>query len=596
MPRPRGILASVSSRAFVGLAVALLLVLCGLVAYLAKTQWDWLGRIEVYEHMRIESTLGRGAYYFKSAFDNELESLAACFDVPGGRPEELAQQLAGGLTSWRASSRWPDLLGEVYLVSRSPHGLALEGFDPAGGIFPALSWEPELEGLRQAVDGRLLDRERGNNAVAAAALDLVPSLPAVLIETRRLAPSGDLAPVWVVLRIDREFVRTDFLPELTALIFAPPGHHEVDVAVVETASGALLYSNLPITSMKDFGRSDVAFGLVDAGTDGSELPRVGLRPAPGQEALPNWTRLPTATDHAWFRRFWARDYYSGYWQLFLRQGKASVADRVASNRWRTLRISFGALALVSVSALLIFLLARRAERLAAEQMEFVATVSHELRSPLAILSAAGENLEDALPANAERLREYGRLIRGEALRLTEMVENVLHLARDRSGAAPPVRRPLDLVELTRETLLRARPQIERAGFAVELELPAGPFVVRGHARALQSALLNLLSNAIKYGLPERWLKVEVGPSPENPSEVFVAVEDRGPGLEKAERGRLFEPFFRGRKARGEQVEGSGLGLAVVRQVAAAHGGRVEAVSRAAGGSRFTLTLPKAEAS
>lgn len=593
-----------SNRRFVGSAVGLLLVLALLLAYLAKTQWDWLRRLEDYEHVRLVGSLRRSTWYLKSAFDREIQNLAASLSVHGGRRSDLAEQLGEGLRAWRASSRWPALLEEVYLVSEleavSP---LLERFDPGSSKLWPASWSPALEALRQEV--ALRDRTAGRPDLRpaatdrryAAALVVVTEVPAILVETRLLAdePANGLAPAWLALRIDEAYLRQIFFPELRLMFFSPPNYDGVDIAVVERRSGDLVYSNLPIDSLDEFGRSDYTIGLVNAGTDGEELPRIGMQSARGQEAYPNTARPPTAADHDWFRGLWAYTGHSGYWHFYIRHGAVSVSEAVAAERRRTLWISLGALALVSIAAVLIFLLARRAQRLAGEQMEFVASVTHELRTPLAILSAAGENLEDALLSDEAKLRQYGRLIQDEAQRLREMVENVLHLARHRSGVTPLVKQPVDLTELIRDAVRRVRRQAEQAGFEVELDLPPREVKVLGNGRALQSAVSNLLSNALKYGQPGRWLRVAVRDGEEGAREPRVSVEDRGPGIESADRGRLFEPFYRGRRARTDQVEGSGLGLAVVRQVVEAHGGRVSVESAPGQGSRFTLHLPALEA-
>lgn len=593
-----------TNRSFVGSAVGLLLVLALLLAYLAKTQWDWLRRIEVYEHVRLEGSFSRSAWYLKSAFDREIENLAACLSARGGRRSELAEQLGSGLRAWQHSSRWPALLEEVYLISESGGATpSLELFDPLASELRTVGWSPPLEALRQGMtlleEGalRLGRGERRVDSQSAAALTVIAGVPAILVETRLAAAedAGALEPAWLALRLDREYLRRELLPELVALFFSPPNYDGVDIAVVESRSRDLLYSNLPIDSFDDFGRSDIAYGLVDAGTDGEELPRIGMRPPSGQEAYPNWSRPPTAADHAWFRALWAHNAYSGYWQLYIRRGAVSVADAVAATRWRTLRISFGALALICVAAVLIFMLARRAQRLAREQMEFVASVTHELRSPLAILSVAGENLADALLEDQRKLQEYGRLIQDETLRLREMVENVLHLARQRSGTPVLVRRPLDITELVEDAVRRASRQTEQAGFEVELEVQPGPRQVLGNARALQSAFLNLISNALKYGLPGRWLRVSVKAGENGRREVRISVEDRGLGIETGDMKRLFDPFYRGKRTRSDQIEGSGLGLAVVRDVAEAHGGRISVESSPGEGSSFTLHLPVLEA-
>jgi signal transduction histidine kinase len=585
----------VTNRNFVVSTAALLVLLCLLVAYVARLQREWLAAIENYEHARLEGSLARSSWYWKRAFESELEDLGACFSTAGGRRSELASGFSGRLEAWRSSTRWPGLFLEAYLVSgeRMPR---LERFDPRAAGFAPVQWPPELAPLWPTLAALRKDAIAPATSRRSLALRVVTALPALLVETR-LWPEGDPGSpdrAWLVIRLDAEYLRRQLLPELTELFFSPPNYNDLDLAVVESSSRDLLFSNLPIDSFSAFGRSDHAFGLVDAGTDGEELPRVGGRPAKGREAFPNWTRPPTAADHAWFRDLWARSYYSGHWHVFIRRGASTVAEEVAAARLRASRSALGALGLILVVVVLVVVLTRRVHRLARDQMEFVASVSHELRSPLAALSAAGDNLADSLFDDPGKLREYGRLIQDETQRLREMVENVLHLARRRSDAPMPKLQPLDVNELVDDTLRRSRRQLEQAGFEVEVAKPERPPRVLGNARALQSALQNLISNALKYGLPARWLRISVE-LPGTAREVRISVEDRGTGISPRDLRRLFDPFYRGERARAGQIEGSGLGLAVVRGVAEQHGGRIVVESTPGAGSRFTLELPLLEA-
>lgn len=581
-----------TQRTFVAAAVTLLVLLALLVGYLASVQWSWLDRMEVYEHVRTENSFSRLAWSMKAAFDQEIERLAAVFRLQAGRREEIEAQLRAATENWRKGSRWPDLLAHVWLVSGELGEGEIARYAATSGRLDQRPWPAELTLLRQQLAELA---SRSSLPAHPARLAVLPRVPAVVLETRQLrAPSG-LEPAWLVLQLDSEVFRGRFLPELSAMFFAPPNFVDIELAVVESEDSRLVFSTLPISTFEEFGRSDVAYGLVDAGTDGSELVHLGMRPPRGLEAVPNSDRPPTAEDHVWFRWHWARISTSGYWQLHVRRGPVPVAEEVAANRRRALRLSFGALALLAVGVVLIVMLARRAQKVATQQLELLASVTHELRTPLAILAAAGENLEDDLCNQPSKLKEYGRLIQEETRRLKEMAENVLHLARSRAAAPAVSPRPLDLRPLVEDTVRRAGRQIEQAGFELEVELPEEPRWVLGNARGLEAALSNLISNALKYGLPGRWLKVSLAESKEARGELELSVADRGEGISKAEQLRVFEPFFRGRRQRHAQLEGSGLGLAVVRQVAAAHGGRVTVSSALGEGSCFTLHLPHEDA-
>jgi signal transduction histidine kinase len=125
-------------------------------------------------------------------------------------------------------------------------------------------------------------------------------------------------------------------------------------------------------------------------------------------------------------------------------------------------------------------------------------------------------------------------------------------------------------------------------------IPNPPAVV-GDAAALRSAIQNLIANAVKYGGRDRWvgIRVEHGRQRRRP-EVWITISDHGAGIPASELPHIFDPFYRGADAVARQVHGNGLGLSLVRQIVAAHGGRVTVTTRAGAGSSFTIALPSAE--
>jgi signal transduction histidine kinase len=207
---------------------------------------------------------------------------------------------------------------------------------------------------------------------------------------------------------------------------------------------------------------------------------------------------------------------------------------------------------------------RRAQRLAELKMEFVAGVSHELRTPLTVIRSAGENLADGVVKRPEAVAKYGAMVRDEGMRLSGMVEQILGYAGVESG--------------------RWRPAMERFDLA-ELAGSSGVFV-KGDRLALEQCVRNLVDNADRHGWGVESLRVEG-----EGNLARVVVEDSGDGLEQDEMERLFQPFYRGQRSREKQIKGFGLGLALVRRVAEAHGGRVWAENRKEGGARFVIELP-----
>jgi signal transduction histidine kinase len=284
---------------------------------------------------------------------------------------------------------------------------------------------------------------------------------------------------------------------------------------------------------------------------------------------------------------------SGRWLLRLVSRAGSLDLAVANLRRRNLAISSTILALLAVSVGFLLVSTRRAQRLAAQQVEFVASVSHELRTPLSVIRSAGENLADGIVEEREQVRRYGALIANEGRTLGTMVEQVMEYAGLQSDQPGWRKEPVDVRAVVDEAVAGARRAVDGADAAIETVVPEDLPRINGDRAALVRAVQNLVENALKYGVsPDgRFVSVRVtGPAPEAGAGLRIEVADRGPGVDAGERRRIFEPFVRGRAAAAARVAGNGLGLSIVRRVAEAHGGRVEVRSASGPGAVFTLVL------
>ena len=299
------------------------------------------------------------------------------------------------------------------------------------------------------------------------------------------------------------------------------------------------------------------------------------------------------------------------WVLMAKHRSGSLEAAVAGVRRRNLWVSSSILMLLTVVIGLIAVSARRAQALARQQMEFVAAVSHELRTPVSVIGAAAGNLADGVVGDPQRVRKYGETIQGEARRLGETVERVLQLAGIATGRAAAARTPIAPADLVHESINACRAEIDAAGVNVEVGIADDLPNVVGDVAALKSALQNVISNAVKYGGTARWIRVsasleppraglaqtvDMGRTRHRGRAVYFAVEDRGLGIGADDRKHIFEPFYRGRDAVAQQIQGSGLGLNLVMRIVAAHGGHVVVQSEPGKGSTFILALPAASES
>jgi two-component system phosphate regulon sensor histidine kinase PhoR len=267
----------------------------------------------------------------------------------------------------------------------------------------------------------------------------------------------------------------------------------------------------------------------------------------------------------------------------------TAADWARRNFEINLALSLLLAAVVAGGVLFALRAAAREMRLSQMKSDFVSNVSHELRTPLASIRVFGELLRLGRAGSAEKVREYGELIETESRRLTQLIDNILDLARIESGRKTYELAAGDLERLVAEVLRTFRPRLAQEGFRLELVPSVEPLppVVFDEA-ALARAIGNLVDNAVKYSGEAR--EVEVGVRREG-SSALVWVRDRGIGIPREEQERIFDRFHRVSTGLVHDVKGSGLGLAIVRHVVAAHGGAIELDSRTGEGSTFSIRLP-----
>jgi signal transduction histidine kinase len=232
--------------------------------------------------------------------------------------------------------------------------------------------------------------------------------------------------------------------------------------------------------------------------------------------------------------------------------------------------------------------AAREVRLAELKSNFVASVSHDLKTPLALIQLFAETLELGRVRTPERATEYYRIINGEAKKLTRLIENILDFSRMEAGLRPYRQTPADLGEVTRNVVARLQSQFEQGRFSVTTRVEPGLPSVDVDTGAVQQAIENVLANAMKYSREHRDIDVAVE---RLDGHVAVRVSDHGIGIPKHLQRRVFRKFFRVESGLGGGPQGCGLGLAIVDHTMRGHGGSVSVESEPGQGSTFTLAFP-----
>lgn len=500
-----------------------------LMSILATLQYRWLDDVSEAEKERMRARMQSSAARFAKDFDRELTKALASL-APSDPQRRERGTYADRRARWTSSALFPELVRGVF-VARPDEDRRLRLFrvDEDSGECVPTAWPEDLVALRSRLEGR----GRPSDALAVTASD-IPALAAPL------SRSG-----YVILWLSEAAIERKLLPDLAAKHFS---------------GAAGLEDRLEVTSLK-------------------EPPRVIYRAGPTTGVD---TRTPGDT---------AVDLF-GQWRLRVAHPSGSLDGAVASARRRNLAVAFGTLLLLALGMTTLLVSTRRMQRLATQQLEFTAGVTHELATPLAGMRSAAQNLADGVVKDPERVREYGSLIEREGRRLTGMVDQVLTFAGMQSGKPAPVRRPVAMGEVIEQALAVSQRSLDESGFRVDKAIAPDLPEVSGDGAALRSAIENLVGNAVKYAADGAWIGLRAGVvSGRHGRWLEITVADHGPGIADADLPHVFEAFYRGRGRSAGAVPGSGLGLTLVKNIARAHGGKVTVDTTVPNGAAFTIALP-----
>jgi signal transduction histidine kinase len=621
-----------------------------LIPALAWLQWRWIGEISDRESERLRLNVRTSATYTSWNFNQRFMALQQAFAISASDQDSaIVEELSEAWNLWKQHSD-SSLVESVYFLRGTDKKLyrfdlsSKQLLPVSDTILTALHLDfagaPPINRLAKGLRALVLSMYPKNahdsgfprtngTAVAAgkesaskksAPLDAPQEMSQKSYSSHHAPPkessqggryipnmTGGFTMSYVIVVPDSIYLRQRFIPALVRTYFQA---HDYRWAVVQNDDSTLLSVSEPSLSLRDVAKPDVAtpIGFIPPrpqGRMGRAMAAMAARmplvmatendsllnieksafPAPQEGERSIGERSIRGIDSSMMREF------LGTTEFRVVAARGSLEREVAALRWRNLAVSFGALLVLAGGLVVVFAAVARSERLARQQMQFVAGVSHELRTPLAVLHSASENLSDGIVKTPEQARRYGQVMKREITRLVEMVEQTLTFAGIQSGKRTFEFQPTDVQTLIEDCLERNATFLQGENCTPEIHVQSGLPPIHADSRALGSVLDNLLANAVKYsvgGCRVRITSSIVG------KELVIAVQDSGRGIAAKEQKRIFEPFYRTRETIDAQIHGNGLGLSIVQHIVKQHGGYVQVVSELGKGSTFSVHFPLAK--
>lgn len=539
-------------------------VLFAAMVLLAVLQYRWIGQVSEADRDRLQRGLRGAVNRFTDDFNGDVERLAQILSG-GGQPGAAEQSIEARVQLWRGLVQNPQIVKAVW--------------ESGAADLPDYLWKLRAR-LPENVNGL-----RGGGRGGRTPINVDGSVPALAVPQLRAGDDpGTLR--WSIIEFDRDHIQKTWLPELVARDFG--ADYRVQILM---GRDTVLYDNDPGMDPEEgvtaslfalrqgpFGRGGRGGGPPD-GKDGKD----GKGPDFGKGDFGKGDFGNKQGKRGGFND-------DSGWRVEATFKSGTTNEVVESLRLRNLGVSFGILLLMGASVAMLIRSTRQANALALQQMEFVAGVTHELRTPLAVILSASQNLADGVATGEAQAKRYGGVIHSQTKRLGDMVEQVLRFAGLSSQHGELQRAAVPVGPLVQEALLDCRAELAATGTEVSEDLPADLPEIDGDRAALLHCLRNLFSNAAKHGAGAP-VKIAARCTVD---QIEITVEDRGPGIDPTDLPHIFEPFYRGSRAKEDQVKGSGLGLSLVKKIVEAHGGTVNVSSRLGNGATFRILLPMAK--
>ena len=604
-------------------------ILVLLLAALTYFQYKWAKQVSDATRAHVTSDLRKSILGWHLDLFRSLAGAPVALQL-NAEPEDYQDRNAyvSRYQEWRARASYPDIVSNVYIWDVNDRRSPMLLLDPETGSFEPEPWPERFESLRkrlQKASSSLALAVAGSSSPEEFFADhpqedrpfetggytddslggwiFDPRIPAlfhpVVHETSRKSHRQRhqrLSADWVVIEYDIDLVRKELLPELVQRYFAGRGGLEYQLAVVSGLDPSeVIYSS---DSWSRTTPPDVTMNLFAPQQPASLEPPIVFAE----------DRTRDADDHGYSAYVKSYDFRGAFWfpvipgagkgedwYLLVKYRHGSLDEMFARVWHRDLAISFGILLLLVLSIGLVLLASRRAQHLAKLQVDFVAGVSHDLRTPLAVMSLAADNLADGLVQGRDAAVQYGVRLQSQVRQLTERVEQILAFASLERRVTKYVIRPVEVSTVVDTAMRNTSGLIDETRVVMEVDIESGLPPVLTDPDELAQVLQNLITNAVKYGGEDGRVEIRARLAQWNGdrTEVQIMVEDHGIGIDREELDRIFEPFYRSPVVVARQIRGTGLGLTLAKRTMQGLGGSISVSSIPGNGTTFVLHLPTA---
>ncbi len=593
--------------------------LLGLLVLLAGLQYKWLGQISDAEREHLQSRLQDDTKRFAEDFNREIQSVYFSFQI---NAEDFRTQNWNSfnkqLVNWKNQTQFPGLVNDFYLIKKEDAQTLLK-FDVKKNTFEKSDWTNELTNINQTLNDEnqfnpVLEKQ---GALAIPIVEKDDGFKQIIIrrtvnDAKNIQTESKIQMPskygFLIVFLNEDVLKNQLISGLARKYFSNSEGSDYKVSITNDENQIIFQTQSeritsPDSEIKFFSLKPNGFSFFRENSENilsnsqvkaentfiyngkispktvssnkNEILTVDIKNIEqGKSGVTIFEGKNTGKD--------------GIWTLDIQYSDGSLEQFITNSRRRNLAVSFGILSLLAASVVLIFGSAQRSKRLAQRQLDFVSSVSHEFRTPLAVIYSAGENLTDGVVNSQTQISTYGSLIKGEGKKLTVMVEQILEFAGARSGKRKYDFRLMSVKEIIENAISECQPLIEEKEFVLEKDFLEKLPEISADSNALSHAIQNLILNSIKYSSGSRWLKITAKNGGTN---LKISVEDKGIGISKKDLTQIFEPFYRSKSVIDEQIHGNGLGLSLVKQIVEAHKGKITVESEIEKGSKFTVHLP-----